>query len=66
MFYWAGELKKGIHTPLISEELFVKIQEILKRCNKPFISEDSLLFYPVFKKPFDIMANFSLCSVRGE
>jgi Fe2+ transport system protein B len=27
---------------------------------------DSGNLYPVFKKPFDILANFSLCSVRGE
>jgi DNA invertase Pin-like site-specific DNA recombinase len=44
MFYWAGELKKGIHAPLISKELFDKVQEILKRCNKPFYTRRQFAF----------------------
>ncbi|MGC8977631.1 MAG: recombinase family protein [Candidatus Ratteibacteria bacterium] len=32
-FYWNGELKKGIHKPLISKELFDKVQKVLK-CGK--------------------------------
>ncbi len=44
MFYWAGELKKGIHTPLISKELFDKVQEVLRQYNKPQYTKRQFAF----------------------
>jgi len=44
VFFWNGELKKGIHVPLIPKELFDKVQEVLKKYNKPKYTRKQFVF----------------------
>ena len=44
LFKFKGEIKQGIHTPLISKSLFNKVQIAFKKDNKPLYKKHTFLF----------------------
>ena len=44
-FTWKGKLYQGSHTPLISKELFDKVQEVFNRSNYPYKPKKNLFAF---------------------
>jgi site-specific DNA recombinase len=48
-FRWGGKLYKGHHEPLITRELFERVQEVFTRLNKPRVKKHEFAFAGLLK-----------------